>query len=61
MVAILKKELGLTKTLNEIPQISSINIFEQVPAAELLATQTEQILLSWDQLDLQKSFIFNDL
>ena len=49
MVAILKKELGLTKTLNEILQISSVNIFEQVPAAELFATQTEENLLSWEQ------------
>jgi IS4 transposase len=61
MVAILKKELGLTKTLNEILQISRVNIFEQVPAAELFATQTEENLLSWNQLDLQKSFVFNDL
>jgi len=61
MVAILKKELGLTKTLNEILQISSVNIFEQVPAAELFATQTEENLLSWEQLDLQKSFEFNNL
>ena len=61
MVAILKKELGLSKTLNEILQISSVNIFEQVPAAELFATQTEENLLSWDQLDIQKSFVFNNL
>ena len=61
MVAILKKELGLTKTLNEILQISSVNLFEQVPAAELLATQTEENLLPWDHLDLQKSFVFNNL
>ena len=61
MVAILKKELGLSKTLNEILQISSVNIFEQVPAAEILATQTVENLLSWDQFDVQKSFVFNNL
>jgi hypothetical protein len=61
MVAIVKKELGLTKTLNEILQICSVNIFEQVPAAEALTTQMEENLLTCDQLDIQKSFVFNDL
>ena len=61
MVAILKKELGLTKTLNEILQVCSVNIFEQVPATEILATETEEKLLSWDRLDIQKSFVFNNL
>jgi hypothetical protein len=61
MVAILKKELGLTKTLNEILQVCSVNIFEQVPAVEILATQTEENLLTCGQLGLQKSFVFNNL
>lgn len=38
MVAIVKKRLQNPKTLNEILQIVSVNIFEQVPLAELLAT-----------------------
>jgi|SRR5580693_3569235 hypothetical protein len=37
MVAIVKKRLQNSKTLNEILQIVSVNIFEQVPLAELLA------------------------
>ena len=37
MVAIVKKQLQSRKTLNEILQIVSVNIFEQVPLAELLA------------------------
>ena len=39
MVAILKKQLRLQKSLNEMLQIVSVNIFEQIPLAELLATQ----------------------
>ena len=39
MVAIVKKQLQLQKSLNEILQIVSVNIFEQIPLAELLATQ----------------------
>jgi IS4 transposase len=38
MAAIVKKQLQNPKTLNEILQIVSVNIFEQVPLAELLAT-----------------------
>ncbi len=38
MVAIVKKQLQSPKTLNEILQIVSVNIFEQAPLAELLAT-----------------------
>ena len=36
MVAIVKKEVGTAKSLNEILQILSVNAFEQVPLAELL-------------------------
>ncbi len=39
MVAIVKKELQSPKSLNEILQIVSVNIFEQTPLAELLATE----------------------
>jgi IS4 transposase len=61
LVAILKKQLGITKTLNEILQICSVNIFEQAPATEILAAQTEENLLSGGQFVFQKSFEFNDL
>jgi hypothetical protein len=41
LVAIVKKQLQIPKTLNEILQIVSVNIFEQTSLAELLATQSE--------------------
>jgi len=37
MVAIVRKQLNLQKSLNEILQIVSVNIFEQISLAELLA------------------------
>jgi hypothetical protein len=37
MVAIIRKQLNLQKSLNEILQIVSVNIFEQTTLAELLA------------------------
>jgi hypothetical protein len=40
LVAIVKRQLEIRKTLNEILQIVSVNIFEQTPLAELLATNT---------------------
>jgi hypothetical protein len=55
MVAILKKELGIPKTLYEILQIISVNAFEQIPLAELLA-ENEPIA---EQGDCQKLFMFN--
>jgi Transposase DDE domain/Domain of unknown function (DUF4372) len=61
LVAILKKQLGLDKTLNEIRQICSVNIFEQAPAGEILAAQTDENLLSCGRFVFQKSFEFNDL
>jgi transposase len=39
MVAIIKKQLKIQKSLNEILQIISVNIFEQTPLEELLAPQ----------------------
>jgi IS4 transposase len=41
MVALVRKELNLQKSLNEILQIVSVNIFEQIPLAELFATEPE--------------------
>jgi hypothetical protein len=38
MVAIVKKEYKIEKSLNEILQIVRVNIFEQVPLHELLAS-----------------------
>ena len=39
MVAIVRKQLKIQKSLNEILQIVSVNIFEQIPLPELLATE----------------------
>jgi hypothetical protein len=61
MVAILKKQLGVTKTLNEMLQICSVNIFEQAPAAEILAAQINENSLSRDEFCFQKSFELNSL
>ena len=41
MVAIVRKEFKIQKTLNEILQIVSVNIFEQVSMQQLLANQME--------------------
>jgi hypothetical protein len=38
MMAIVRKQLDLQKSLNEILQIVSVNIFEQTPLPELLAS-----------------------
>jgi hypothetical protein len=61
LVAILKKQLGANKTLNEILQICSVNIFEQAPAAEILAPQTDEVSLSGNQFYSQNTFEFKDL
>jgi hypothetical protein len=61
LVAILRKQLGLTKSLSEILQICSVNIFEQTPAIEALASKADEKFTSGGEIDLQKSFTFNDL
>ena len=42
LVAILRKELGLEFSLSQILQILSVNVFEQVPLAELVAKAAPQ-------------------
>ena len=61
LVAILKKQNGIKKTLNEILQIASVNIFEQAPAIEILAEKAGGASLIGDEVDSQKHFEFNDL
>jgi hypothetical protein len=61
LVAILKKQNGIDKTLNEILQIVSVNIFEQASAVEVLAAQSDQISHGGNELDSQKHFEFNTL
>jgi hypothetical protein len=60
-VAILKQQLGLIKTLNEILQICSVNIFAQVPALEALAAETDEECSSGDEYEAQKCLAFRDL
>jgi len=61
LVAILKKQLGLNQTLNEILQICSVGIFEQAPAREIFAMQTVEKLPPDDEFAFQKHFHFNSL
>jgi len=61
LVAILKKQLGIGKTLNEILQICSVNIFEQAPAAEILAAKINQDPGTENATDIQNQFVFNTL
>jgi hypothetical protein len=42
LVAIVRKQLGLTLSLSQLLQILSVNVFEQIPLAEIVAkTQTQ--------------------
>lgn len=60
MVAIVRKQLNIRKSLNEILQIVSVNIFEQVPLDELLATQSIIAHQHIADPQLQKCFVFKD-
>ena len=61
LVAILKRQLGVDKTLNEILQICSVNIFEQAPAVEILAAQADGKLNPGNRSCFQKDFAFKDI
>ena len=60
MVAIVKKTAHLRKSLNEILQIVSVNIFEQCPLAELLAEEAGTAVDKCANTQLQNSFILTD-
>jgi hypothetical protein len=60
MVAIVKKTAHLRKSLNEILQIVSVNIFEQCPLAELLAEEAGTAVDKFANTQLQNSFILTD-
>jgi hypothetical protein len=55
LVAILRKELGLEVSLSQILQILSVNVFEQVPLAELVAKTDSQENL----FDIHNQLILN--
>ena len=59
LVAILKKRNGIEKSLNEILQIASVGIFEQVPASEVFANNSQQNTVGQNEDQNQKSFHFN--
>lgn len=61
MVAIVKKRLNLEKSLNEILQIVSVNIFEQIPLRELLMTKEKALGTETAQNRSQKLLLLNDL
>jgi Transposase DDE domain/Domain of unknown function (DUF4372) len=58
LVAILKKQNEIEKSLNEILQICSVSIFDQVPAVELFGNEMRKTLPSENQNDFQKAFQF---
>jgi len=60
MVAIVKKTAHLRKSLNEILQIVSVNIFEQCPLAELLAEEVDTAADKFTNTQLHNSFILTD-
>ena len=61
LVAILKKQNGIEKSMNEILQISSVSIFEQAAAREIFADQTRAIAPTANDNEIQKSFDFNEI
>jgi len=55
LVAIVRKELGLELSLSQILQVLSVNVFEQVPLAELVAKTASQNETS----DSRNQLVFN--
>src|SRR5208337_4204727 len=55
LVAIVRKELRLELSLSQILQVLSVNVFEQVPLAELVAKTTSQN----ETADLHNQLVFN--
>lgn len=59
MVAIAKKRFRIQKNLNEILQIVSVNIFEQIALEELLATAVANFEQKVGEADFQKLLPLN--
>jgi hypothetical protein len=57
LVAILRKELRLEVSWSQILQILSVNVFEQMPLAELVAKSASQT----ETDDSHKQLVFNML
>ncbi len=60
-VAIVKKQTGIKKSMNEILQIISVNIFEQASALEILATEESANELTRARSEFQKCFDFKHI
>jgi hypothetical protein len=60
MVAIVKKRLDVQKSLNEILQIVSVNIFGQIPLEQLLATDLRNSPQKVGCEPIQKLLMLND-
>jgi hypothetical protein len=60
LVAIVKKQRQIPKTLNEMLQIVSVNIFEQIPLEELFAIQSEVLTPKVDEDHSQNLLALND-
>jgi len=61
LVAILRKQNELSKSLNEILQIVSVSIFDQLPVTELLGPERPVGQSIQNERDAQKCFSFNIL
>ena len=59
MVAIAKKQLKVEKSLNEILQIVSVSMFEQVPIEQLFATEKSNVPPTAEHDGLQKLLALN--
>jgi len=59
-VAIVRKQLNIQKSLYEILQIVSVNVFEQIPLAVLLATQPTPLDQEFGDEHSQKLFWLSD-
>jgi len=55
LVAIVRKELGLTLSLSQILQVLTVNVFEQVPLAQLVAKTASQN----ETFGLRNQLVFN--
>jgi hypothetical protein len=60
-VTILKKRIGVEKSLNEILQITSVGIFEQTPANIVFSEACETKTPSDNELQSQKLLNLNEV
>ena len=61
LVAIVKKQNGIEKTLNEILQICSVTIFEQRPVTEIFTNETPQNDAGKNRHETQNLFEFREI